>query len=418
MASNINPFNIDGTYPVAGQDNDSQGFRDNFTNTATNFSIAATELTDLQSKVLLKSALTGQSLNNNMGGASIAAVNLNGAGYNINNQGTLTGAVTLDFSTGNVQKVTTGAPISLTFANWPTTGVFGEILLWVHISNVSHTVTVNTTAPGVTVGLADVAGAIPSSGVITFDTTGDFFLSFSTIDGGQNIVINDVNRNSATFRDPNFYFNDNISSTFFVGYDTNLPVALASDSGQNRVSIYGSVVSTSVGNLTLANLRNNQLDTGTLAGYTITSARGNLATATIAPVNSNDYLGYVNAVTFTGNGAGNVFQQLSSIDFYATGSNVTYGLGGNIAFFTGKDGDVALQHTVYQAVGIENDQSTHMFGNVLLSATATSGGTSSYVPATSGAKGTAGQIAWDQTYFYVCTATNTWKRVALNVTSW
>ena len=134
MASNINPFNIDGTYPVAGQDNDSQGFRDNFTNTATNFSIAATELTDLQSKVLLKSALTGQSLNNNMGGASIAAVNLNGAGYNINNQGTLTGAVTLDFSTGNVQKVTTGAPISLTFANWPTTGVFGEILLWVHIS--------------------------------------------------------------------------------------------------------------------------------------------------------------------------------------------------------------------------------------------------------------------------------------------
>jgi hypothetical protein len=31
MASNINPYNIDGTYPVAGQDNSSQGFRDNFT---------------------------------------------------------------------------------------------------------------------------------------------------------------------------------------------------------------------------------------------------------------------------------------------------------------------------------------------------------------------------------------------------
>ena len=30
MASNINPNNIDTTYPVAGQDNDSQGFRDNF----------------------------------------------------------------------------------------------------------------------------------------------------------------------------------------------------------------------------------------------------------------------------------------------------------------------------------------------------------------------------------------------------
>ena len=35
MASNINPNNIDGTYPVAGQDNDSQGFRTNFTNIKT-----------------------------------------------------------------------------------------------------------------------------------------------------------------------------------------------------------------------------------------------------------------------------------------------------------------------------------------------------------------------------------------------
>ena len=30
MASNINYVNVDETFPVAGQDNDSQGFRDNF----------------------------------------------------------------------------------------------------------------------------------------------------------------------------------------------------------------------------------------------------------------------------------------------------------------------------------------------------------------------------------------------------
>ena len=30
MASTINTANIDETYPIAGQDNDSQGFRDNF----------------------------------------------------------------------------------------------------------------------------------------------------------------------------------------------------------------------------------------------------------------------------------------------------------------------------------------------------------------------------------------------------
>ena len=32
MASLINPTNIDVTYPIAGQDNDTQGFRDNFNN--------------------------------------------------------------------------------------------------------------------------------------------------------------------------------------------------------------------------------------------------------------------------------------------------------------------------------------------------------------------------------------------------
>ena len=30
MASSLSPSSIDATFPVAGQDNDSQGFRDNF----------------------------------------------------------------------------------------------------------------------------------------------------------------------------------------------------------------------------------------------------------------------------------------------------------------------------------------------------------------------------------------------------
>lgn len=35
------------------------------------------------------------------------------------------------------------------------------------------------------------------------------------------------------------------------------------------------------------------------------------------------------------------------------------------------------------------------------------------VPANASATGTAGQIAFDTNYIYVCTATNTWKRVAI-----
>lgn len=34
-------------------------------------------------------------------------------------------------------------------------------------------------------------------------------------------------------------------------------------------------------------------------------------------------------------------------------------------------------------------------------------------PANASAAGTAGTIAWDTSYIYICTATNTWKRVAI-----
>ena len=69
MASSINPNNISVTFPVAGQDNDSQGFRDNFNNIKTGLTTAKTELEDLQSKVVLKSALTGTALANNGSGS-------------------------------------------------------------------------------------------------------------------------------------------------------------------------------------------------------------------------------------------------------------------------------------------------------------------------------------------------------------
>ena len=51
MASNIVSTTIDENYPVAGVDNDSQGFRDNFTVIKQNFAYAITEIEDLQEGV-------------------------------------------------------------------------------------------------------------------------------------------------------------------------------------------------------------------------------------------------------------------------------------------------------------------------------------------------------------------------------
>lgn len=51
MTSLINTTNIDITYPIAGQDNDTQGFRTNFQNIRNNLVTAKNEITALQSNV-------------------------------------------------------------------------------------------------------------------------------------------------------------------------------------------------------------------------------------------------------------------------------------------------------------------------------------------------------------------------------
>ena len=53
MTSQINPTAINDQYPVAAQPNNTQGFRDNFAGTKTNFEYAAEEITELQTKSIL-----------------------------------------------------------------------------------------------------------------------------------------------------------------------------------------------------------------------------------------------------------------------------------------------------------------------------------------------------------------------------
>ena len=50
MASNINDTAVNSDYPIAGVDNDSQGFRDNFSTIKTNFVAAKAEIETLLPK--------------------------------------------------------------------------------------------------------------------------------------------------------------------------------------------------------------------------------------------------------------------------------------------------------------------------------------------------------------------------------
>lgn len=197
MASNINPNNIDTAYPVAGQDNDSQGFRDNFTNIKTNFEFAEQEIDDLQAKVIVKQALTGTTLTNDMGGNPILNAKLDGARTTRINLGnasaqTVAGTVNINYSAGGFHTFTLDTNATLNFVNFPSAGNGSFVRVIVTVSSTSYTLTLPA---AVSVGVSNIQGINTATNVITFNTLGTFAFEFTTSNGGTTVAIQDLNRN-------------------------------------------------------------------------------------------------------------------------------------------------------------------------------------------------------------------------------
>jgi len=193
MASNINPNNIDSTYPIAGQDNDSQGFRDNFTNIKTNFEYAETEIDDLQSKVLLKSALTGTTLDNDLSGALIENAKLQGTRFTKVDTANTTGNVSVDFSAGPYHRIgTVTGNVTLGFSNVPSAGNYAEWTVELTQGATQYTVTMPS---AVSIGNAVIQGN-DANNVITFNQAGTYALKFSTVNGGAAVAVEDLYRNT------------------------------------------------------------------------------------------------------------------------------------------------------------------------------------------------------------------------------
>jgi len=188
MASNINANNIDGAFPVAGQDNDSQGFRDNFTNAKNNFSYAKSEIEDLQSKVLLKSALSGDILSNSLNDTVLSGAQVLDFSETRVALGTTSGTVTLDHTLGHYQTVTTNGNVTLAFSNLPPAGQLGRIRLAITTDASSRTLTLPA---AVSQGLTTVQGI--SGQVITFPAgTNTYIYEFTTDDAGTTVTARDL----------------------------------------------------------------------------------------------------------------------------------------------------------------------------------------------------------------------------------
>lgn len=128
--SQINTNSIDVNYPIPGQNNSSQGFRTNFTSIKTNLDTAGTEITSLQNNAVLKAALPGITLNNDMANTLIsnAAVrSFRHATYNIGNA--LSGTVVIDSSVADFNYGNLAGNITIQFSSWAPTGTTQSITL-------------------------------------------------------------------------------------------------------------------------------------------------------------------------------------------------------------------------------------------------------------------------------------------------
>ena len=185
MASNIVPGNVDGTHPKAGQDNSSQGFRDNFSAIKTNFTEAVTEIEALQTN---KANLNTSS---NFTDNEVTRAVLKDTSETIYAHGTTGGAIALNHENGHYQTITTNASITLSFTNLPATSTLGRIILDITFASTAHTITIPTAV--IVSGL--VLGGDGSSNTITCPTSGRYLYEFMTPDAGTTILMHQLGNN-------------------------------------------------------------------------------------------------------------------------------------------------------------------------------------------------------------------------------
>lgn len=193
MTSEIDTTGLDQNYPVAGVDNDSQGFRDNFTNIKDNLDAAASEITDLQNNVVR----TDQA--NDLNGTIVSNasfINTTSESYGqIFVDGSVTGGNwNIDFENGHSQAFVLETDIQFIFVNWPGSDKYAEIIVHLYSdqNGVNRTVTGWTDVGAgaelkIDANWPNAGEVTPDAEVVTDSQTNPVIIKFWTYDGGDEI---------------------------------------------------------------------------------------------------------------------------------------------------------------------------------------------------------------------------------------
>ena len=169
MTSNINFAAINENFPVAGQDNDTQVFRDNFDTIKTNFSEAKTEITDLQDNAARTDG-DNDFLYNVVGSLTLQDAYLRKKDYGA---AIVAGTQDISFKQAMYHVVKVGANTSLSFTEFPTgavdvtgLGQIGKATLELYGDGTTRTITFTTTGGTV----IKKSPGFPGSVTVTSDT--------------------------------------------------------------------------------------------------------------------------------------------------------------------------------------------------------------------------------------------------------
>jgi len=198
--STINTNGINVNYPVPGENNPTQGFRDNFASIKTNLDTAGTEITDLQNKVVLKAALNGSTLNNDMANTLISNAStrsFRATTYNLGNA--LSGTVLVNVAQADVQYGNVASNVTLQFGSWAPTNTESSITLRLGISNTSAVITFpsQVVASNNNFGGTILENYANIANVITITAPYDveqLEFKLRTLDCGNTITIEPINR--------------------------------------------------------------------------------------------------------------------------------------------------------------------------------------------------------------------------------
>ena len=172
---------INAAYPVAGQDNDSQGFRDNFTAIKDALTVANTEISDLETNTAKLNTI-----NNFLGNTIENANMLNTTDYFFAPGTSPTVSFNASYENGHYHKYEIAGTLTVTLIDWPASNKLARMWIELTGNNEDQIVSFATEGGG---NILTVAGF--THPVTVNDNVQPHIYEFWSYDGGATVFAKD-----------------------------------------------------------------------------------------------------------------------------------------------------------------------------------------------------------------------------------